>query len=309
VEFQHPDIVLTEEPEMHLHAALETSLMRYLKRVSSNCQVFITTHSTNFLDTADMKNVYLVSKPDSTRVHLLNFDEAESEIPKELGIRLSSLFMFDRLVMVEAPSDEHVIREWSSTLGINLSQANVGFITMSGARDLHYFAAETILTFLSKRRVKMWFLIDRDERASTDIAKLEKALGDKAVVKVLNRREMENYLLCPRAIVEFILVKKELGGAKREELKLPSEEEIRSSIDQVADQLKGFTVHKRVAKEICKPVYPKPGTVGAAADQSTILASVVAELDRQMSELAKRKDRKFAPAHGVCRQRMEQQQT
>ena len=74
VEFQHPHILLVEEPEIHLHPALETSMMRYLKRISSDLQVFITTHSTNFLDTAEMKNVYLVSKPDSTRVQLLDFE-------------------------------------------------------------------------------------------------------------------------------------------------------------------------------------------------------------------------------------------
>ena len=138
-------------------------MMRYLKRISSDLQVFITTHSTNFLDTAEMKNVYLnrttqhwytaalfeslpppdhelvglqcgalsrglqagfsrrctvarrliagrrrknrlfvectnlmrsdlVSKPDSTRVQLLDFEEAETQIPRELGIRLSAFF-------------------------------------------------------------------------------------------------------------------------------------------------------------------------------------------------------------------------
>ena len=48
-EFSKASILLVEEPEVHLHPALETAVMRYLKRVSSESQVFITTHSTNFL--------------------------------------------------------------------------------------------------------------------------------------------------------------------------------------------------------------------------------------------------------------------
>jgi putative ATP-dependent endonuclease of OLD family len=285
VEFEHPEIVLTEEPEMHLHPALETTMMRYLKRISAECQVFITTHSTNFLDTADMKNVYLVSKLQSTRVQMLDFEEAESQIPKELGIRLSSLFMFDRLVMVEAPSDENIIREWSSKLGVNLSQANVGFVTMSGARDLHYFAAETILSFLSKRQVKLWFLIDRDERDSADVTRLETTLGERAVIKVLNRREMENYLISPRALVEFIRLKKELAGAAKEDAKVPTEEEITAAIDQAADQLKGFALHKRVAKELCKPIYPKLPPVPVGAEGQSVITVVTAELDKHINEL------------------------
>ncbi len=56
-EFAQPAILLVEEPEIHLHPALEISMMRYLKRVGTQNQIFITTHSTNFLDTAEMKNV------------------------------------------------------------------------------------------------------------------------------------------------------------------------------------------------------------------------------------------------------------
>jgi hypothetical protein len=53
-EFEKPSLLLIEEPEMHLHPALEASMMRYLQGVSHSCQVFLTTHSTNFLDTAEI---------------------------------------------------------------------------------------------------------------------------------------------------------------------------------------------------------------------------------------------------------------
>lgn len=188
VEFSEPDILLVEEPEIHLHPALETSMMRYLKRISTNCQVFITTHSTNFLDTSEMKNVYLVSKHDSTQVQKLDVEEAEAQIPKELGIRLSSLFMFDRLVFVEGQSDEEILREWASTLKVNFSQSNVGFISMGGVRNFFHYAAEVTLSFLTKRQVKMWFLIDRDEKDDFEISKFKQALSENATFKVLNRR-------------------------------------------------------------------------------------------------------------------------
>jgi putative ATP-dependent endonuclease of the OLD family len=117
-EFERPKLVLIEEPEIHLHPALETSMLRYLKTLSRVCQVFIATHFTNFLDTAGLGNVYLTSKrAGETTVKLLSTEEIIEEIPRELGLCLSSLFMFDRLVFVEGATDEGVFRELAGQLG------------------------------------------------------------------------------------------------------------------------------------------------------------------------------------------------
>lgn len=252
-EFSQPHILLVEEPEVHLHPALETSMMRYLKRTGRECQIFITTHSTNFLDTAEMRNVYLASKGKSTNVQLLNLAEAEDAIPRELGIRLSSLFMFDKLVFVEGPSDEDVIREWASLLGINLAQASVGFVPMGGVRNLAQFAADRTITFLTKRRVLLWFLLDRDERGSEDIERLKKQLGEQAILSVLKKREIENYLIVPRALTEFIKFKQSLLGSG--EKKPCSEQLVSEAIQTCADNLKTVALERRVAQWACKPLY------------------------------------------------------
>ncbi|QUY41042.1 ATP-dependent endonuclease [Acaryochloris marina] len=259
VEFEHPDILLVEEPEIHLHPALETSMMRYLKRISCDCQVFITTHSTNFLDTAEMNNVYLVTKPNSTQIRQIDIGEAEAKIPQELGIRLSSLFMFDRLVFVEGITDEDAIREWASVLGVNLSQANVGFIRMGGARNFAHFATEETLNFLAKRQVRMWFLIDRDEKDDSEILKMQARLGENAKLKVLNKREVENYLICPRAVRSFIEYKRKISNTLNQEL--PTENEVQDKINGCAENLKQFAICKRVVKIVCKPIYPETKSI------------------------------------------------
>ena len=257
VEFEQPEILLVEEPEIHLHPALETSMMRYLQRTSNDRQVFITTHSTNFIDTAEMKNVYLISKPHSTQVQLLNFEEAEIEIPRELGIRPSSLFMFDRLVFIEGLSDAAIIREWASILGINLSRSNVGFITMEGSRNIAHFAAPATLSFLRKRQVKLWMLIDHDERDDAEILRLKNSLGQRANIRVLKKREIENYLICPRAITKFIELKKELGlSEKGNGGALPSISDVKTALELCTENLKQFAIDKRVVRQLCTPIRP-----------------------------------------------------
>jgi len=252
-EFRRPTILLVEEPEIHLHPALETSIMRYLKRIGEESQIFITTHSTNFLDTAEMRNVYLASRNGSTTIQSLTLTEAEEHVPRELGIRLSSLFMYDRLVFVEGPSDEGVIREWASILNVNLAAASVGFVPMGGVRNVAHFAAETTMSFLSRRRVSIWFIIDRDERNDDDVRRLTDSLGERAQFVVLSRREIENYLLSPRAIAALIATKLESSSAK---VTPPSPEEVAHVLVETADGLRDVAVAYRVAKAICVPLYP-----------------------------------------------------
>jgi putative ATP-dependent endonuclease of OLD family len=283
-EFQKPQIMLVEEPEMHLHPALETSVMRYLRDVSSSAQVFITTHSTNFLDTGEMKNVFLVSKTRSTQVQSLDAEDAIALLPKELGLRLSSLFMFDRLVFVEGSIDETVIRELASIIGINLGQANVGFITMDGGRNLRHFAATSAFEFLSRRQVNCHILLDRDERTADEIARIETITSGHAAVKILQKREIENYLLVPRALAEFIKSKQKMAG-KATAVEVGA---VKTALDEAAEKLKTFTSGKRMVKMTCRPHFPK---VALSQDDSekTILEKTQAEIDGQLATLAQMK--------------------
>ncbi|MGE5586273.1 MAG: AAA family ATPase [Bacillota bacterium] len=253
-EFQRPRLLLVEEPEIHLHPSLETSMMEYLKRVSEDCQVFITTHSTNFLDTAEMRNVYLVSRTASTQIQFVDTEQAEIRIPKELGLRPSSFFLFDRLVFVEGPTDEEIIREWASTLGLNLNRYNIGFIHMEGARNYAHYAASSTLTFLTKRRVQPWFILDRDERDESEIERLRKLFNEDAPIKVLKKRELENYLVCPGALAKFITLKSQASGGNPE-ASPPAEEAVRKAIVECAEELKQLAIDKRVARRFCKPPY------------------------------------------------------
>jgi putative ATP-dependent endonuclease of the OLD family len=246
--FEDPAILLVEEPEIHLHPGLETAMMRFLKEISHKCQVFITTHSTNFLDSGDYQRIYLVTKDDATLIEALALKEAEEKIPIELGIRLSSLFMYDRLVFVEGPSDELMIREFCNTISVNLSRGNVGFIILRGIGNLSYYAARETLGFLQKRNVEMIFLIDRDERAESEINSIKEALGARIVVWPTHAREIENLLIVPSAIARYISERKSDGTTV-------NAKDVDEILDRKADELKGYTFLKHLGHHL-RPIYP-----------------------------------------------------
>ncbi|WP_167536360.1 AAA family ATPase [Streptomyces ficellus] len=277
-EFEKPQVLLVEEPEVHLHPALETALMQYLRNVSEKCQVFLTTHSTNFLDVGALKNVYMVSRAPQTTVNLLNVSEAEEAIPQELGIRLSSLFMYDRLIFVEGPSDEQILRIFAETLKVSLGQASVGFVTTGGARNFTHFATASTLSFLGKRNVRTTFLLDRDERNSVEIIKLQEQVSGVSELVVLEKRELENYLLDARTLSRYLAIRTD--GAVQ-----VSPEQVQEKIDSACEELRAVAIERRALKEICAPIFPRREGVIHRDVEEDFLTAAYREIDEVIASV------------------------
>src|SRR5205823_8897376 len=67
LELKRPRLLLLEEPEAHLHPGLEHAVYSFLRDKSEETQMFVTTHSTNFVDSVSFQNIYLVSKDKAQR--------------------------------------------------------------------------------------------------------------------------------------------------------------------------------------------------------------------------------------------------
>ncbi|MFF7487404.1 ATP-dependent endonuclease [Streptomyces luteogriseus] len=300
-EFEKPQIMLVEEPEVHLHPALETALMEYLKNISNECQIFLTTHSTNFLDVGDLRNVYMIRKEPDTQIQLLDVTEAEESIPQELGIRLSSLFMYDRLIFVEGPSDEQVLRSFADKLGVSFGQAALGFVTTGGARNFTHYATASTLKFLGKRNVKTVFVLDRDERDEEDLRKLQRQISGVSELQLLKRRELENYLLAPAALATFI-------ADKSSQASTPAEDEISRALDEICDSLLSISIERRVLKKVCAPLYPNREAVINRDEGADFAASVTTQLSKiteSLTQLESELDTLIRDADAEVRQEWE----
>jgi energy-coupling factor transporter ATP-binding protein EcfA2 len=254
LELKNPKLVLIEEPEVHLHPGLARAVAGYLKEKSQEIQMFLTTHSTEFVDFVPFQTVFLVSRDDqnTTSCHPIEAGDASLKLPSELGIRLSTVFMFDRLVFVEGPSDEAVLREFAKKLEIDLTKSNVGFVYMQGTRNFAYFAADATLDLLARRKIRMHFIVDRDEKDDADINAMMQRLGDRSALAVFRKREIENYLLDPEAIGAFVEEKSRLAGSTQAK---PDANDVREAIETEAIQLKDEVVRLRLEKRILKPIF------------------------------------------------------
>jgi energy-coupling factor transporter ATP-binding protein EcfA2 len=289
IELDEPDIMLIEEPEVHLHPSLETSVMRYLKKKSDASQIFLTTHSTNFIDSGQFSTIQFIRKAPSTVPFLLTAEQAADVLPSELGLRLSSLFMYEKLVFVEGPSDEDVLREWASIIGCNLSQANVGFVTLGGSRNIKHFSAAKISEFLNRRGVEMWFILDRDETGSEDGAKLQADLGPDRKVRILRVREIENYLLSAAAVSKHIAkrLSKATSQVARPNAASFAPADLANIIASRVEELRDFSLGKALLHRIKKPIYVNP-EIHTSNNATEIVESIKQSLADELSALSER---------------------
>jgi putative ATP-dependent endonuclease of the OLD family len=155
---------------------------------------------------------------------------------------------------------------------------------MGGVRNLAHFATEATINFLSKRRVSVFFMLDRDEREEAEVKRLATQLGNKAELIVLKKRELENYLLCPKAIAKFIELKYQLLGVK--DPKKVDVAEIEKGINTCADALKEIAIERRVAKVACLPIYPNRNAVLDLGSGTILIDRLKEEYNNQKKRLA-----------------------
>jgi putative ATP-dependent endonuclease of the OLD family len=168
--------------------------------------------------------------------------------------------MYDQIIFVEGPSDEQIVREFARTLNVNLGQLNLGFIQMGGVRNLGHYAAAEIVTFLTKRQVRLFFLVDSDESQSIHFQRLRDEFSQNAKVHVLQKREIENYLLSPLANIKHLIIRKKAVNAHG--FVAPNKEEFSALEEKAADSLKPLAIWKRVLASASRPFYPKSQGAG-----------------------------------------------
>jgi hypothetical protein len=111
---------------------------------------------------------------------------------------------------------------------------------------------------------------------------------------VLDKRELENYLIVPRAIAEFV-------GRKRratDEAETPTIDEVTTAIERAADELRPLVVAKRLVRTCRGPFFVnidvENGASGAtdAAEQVDNAIGILCErLEELRSDIGKRSER------------------
>jgi len=239
-----------EEPESHIHTGAQRFIIDRLYQ--GDRQIFVTTHSPTFVNLARPSSIYQFKYASNrTTVDRVTDTASLSAVLEDIGIRNSDVLLSDAVLFVEGRADREGLTAWSETLGTSFTEHNVTLLRMGGGEHAvrHAPIRSDVLEGISQKApVPHLFVLDRDERGRSEIDKLQQTLGDR--VHILQKRELENYLLVPRALLSSIRSKCEDNSSALAKVEVTTGENIDELIQSTAESLYGVVLLKRIRAEL-----------------------------------------------------------
>jgi predicted ATP-dependent endonuclease of OLD family len=109
------NILLIEEPESHLHPAMQRKLLEFCKK-AKNKQFFFSTHSSVFLDLT-LVDTILHTEMTEEGIEVSN-DTSRAAVLDSLGYSITDNLVSDLIILVEGPKDKPVIEEFLQKMGL-----------------------------------------------------------------------------------------------------------------------------------------------------------------------------------------------
>ena len=197
-------VILLDEPDAHQHIILQKQVYELVRKVARQRggQVVIATHSEVILDATEPNRVIgFIGKAPAPLTHTTERNRLREALKRLTTTDLLLGREIGAILYVEGQSDERILGEWSRTLDHPARQFfDRPFVHWLGGRSLreardHYFALRAAFP-----QIRAICLLDGDNRDEPD----EEVNASGLLILRWRRYEIENYLLQPEAIKQFV---------------------------------------------------------------------------------------------------------
>ncbi len=141
-------ILAIEEPEIYLHPPAQRNLFSILKRMSSQRQILLCTHSPYFIDMHEYRNVCVVyrdSKHHPTKIFQTNqdiFDTDENndfKLISQIDPTRSEIFFSKKVILVEGDTERLTLPIIAERMGIDVALQGITIIASGGKTLIPFF--------------------------------------------------------------------------------------------------------------------------------------------------------------------------
>ena len=201
--YGEPQVVVIDEPDMHLHRLLQTQVYRRLSRLQGS-QLIASSHSDVLVDAADPDHLRSLTATGLVRVR--HGRHAKDVLRLLTNSQIHTAVAIERILYVEGETDIPILRAWAKTIDHPMSSFLAKPFSLftsgqeKGFASKHYDALRTLVP--SCRGIELRDRNRRNVREGGDGRSREKS---RTPIRIYWRRyEIENYLLHPDAIIRFV---------------------------------------------------------------------------------------------------------
>jgi energy-coupling factor transporter ATP-binding protein EcfA2 len=259
-------MVIIDEPEIGIHPTAQRTLMKHLRRWAEKRQIIVVTHSATIIEPSEAhpgERVYVVRENDDAGGSVV--DECDSNFwsaLSELGVEPTDGFAATRILFVEGPTEVGCFETWFPDL---VTKPWFRMIDLEGCTKATT-SVEAIEKLETVGSAQICAILDADEgeRKSTKS------------IKILERRELENYFLDhPETVLEVL--KKD--GASGSTALGDVENAIAKAIDELKDEVIFLRARQRLApsKNQRKAQLLQSKNGNTSHDKAELLRRVVAQ--------------------------------
>lgn len=213
-------ILCLEEPEAHLHPAMQYKLFKYLKNLDKknelNQQIFVTTHSSNISAVAGIDNMFMLAyersekcsdcRQQSLQEQFTDSDgktvkeEAKLHLTKFLDVTRSDMLFADKVILVEGIAEKLLMPLFMDVCGCPHEDEHISIVEIGGKHFEHFvelFNGNAV-------NKKVLCITDRDFKWICDgkLTSLEKYKNDEVshIKKLKERFNIENFYICTQTL-------------------------------------------------------------------------------------------------------------
>jgi hypothetical protein len=276
--------VVIDEPDIYLHPDLQRRLLRLVRERFG--QFLLATHSVEIINDAEPYEVVPID-PGQRSGRRIKTEEEFASLYRHLGSTdnadLARIARSRKVIFVEG-RDGRLLRRLAARLQLpNLSDPQSVPIVQLGGFSEWRRAAHAVWAFrqVLDMDIAVFCLFDRDYRSDSEVSSFLTLASEQGLVcRVLERKEIENYLLEPVAIQRAISRRLRARHQDTPEVLLSA---VQEWLEGATASLKVLVMSQRAAR--CLQFSRESGS---ALDPSTIIEQAAAELEGRWAILTER---------------------